>query len=174
MFTLNTLRLNLRQIRLNDADFILELLNSAGWKKYIGDREVNSIPEAEDYIRSKVIPSYEKFGFGFYMMVSRTDQIRVGICGLVRRTGLEDVDLGFALLPQFEGRGYALEAAQATLEYGLEIHALGQIVAITSKNNLRSRALLKKLGMIYKKMVRLPEDDEELMLFSSSVSQCPT
>ena len=100
MFTLNTLRLNLRQIRLSDADFMLELLNSAGWKKYIGDRELNSIPEAEDYIRSKVIPNYEKFGFGFYMMVTKAGKIRVGICGLVHRTGLEDVDLGFALLPQ--------------------------------------------------------------------------
>ncbi|MEA3285961.1 MAG: GNAT family N-acetyltransferase [Candidatus Marinimicrobia bacterium] len=171
MFILNTSRLKLRQIHLSDADFMLELLSSPSWKEYIGDRKVNSIAEAEAYILSKVIPSYEKFGFGFYMIITRADQTRIGICGLIRRAGLEDADIGFALLPAFEGRGFALEAAQAMLDYGIKVHALERIVAITVNHNRRSITLLEKLGMNYEKMIKLPDDNEPLMLYSNKLKK---
>ncbi len=168
MFTISTPRLQLRKIRLSDADFMLELWNSSGWKKYIGDRGLKSTIEATEFLKSQVLPTYSKFGFGFYIIEIRASRIRVGICGLIRRIGLEDVDIGYALLPTFEGHGYALESAQATLDYGKMVHALSRIVAITPRNNERSIILLKKLGMVYEKMVKLPGDDEELMLFSNN------
>lgn len=154
-----------------DADFMLELLNSPEWLKYIGDRNINSTAEAQAYIKAKVLPAYEKFGFGFYLVESREARIRLGICGLIRRAGLEDADIGFALLPPYTGQGFALEAARATLEYGFKVHALERIVAITACNNKKSIGLLKNLGMIHEKMIKLPDDDEELMLFISSSTQ---
>ncbi|MCF6237252.1 MAG: GNAT family N-acetyltransferase [Candidatus Marinimicrobia bacterium] len=169
MFILTTPRLTLRQIVLHDAEFMLRLLRSPGWLNHIGDRNVHSIADAESYLSTKVIPNYEKFGFGFYLMETRDKGTQVGICGLVQRTGLVDADIGYALLPEYEGLGYALEAARATLEYGYQVHQLERIVAITSENNQRSTSLLKKLGMNYEKMIKLPDDEESLMLFSHEI-----
>jgi len=156
----------LRHIELSDADFILELLNTADWKKYIGDRGLDSISKTEDYLNSIIIPHYQKFGFGFYIVEARSDRTRLGICGLIKRDGLEDVDIGYGFLPLYYGKGYAMEAAQAILEHGFKAHGLKRLVAITVKNNHASISLLKKLGMSHEKMVKLPDDDTELMLFA--------
>ena len=150
----------------DDADFIFDLLNSPGWLEYIGDRGISSLDQARDYLTSKVIPDYENSGFGFYVVERLGDETRVGNCGLIHRPGLEHVDLGYSLITAYEGRGYAFEAAKALMEYGFEVIGLQIIQAITTEANMRSQNLLNKLGMSFQKMINLPDDDEELMLFS--------
>jgi len=149
----------------NDDDFVLELLNSPSWIKYIGDRGVHTHEAARDYLISKVLPNYEDFGFGFYIMERIEDHVAIGNCGLIQREGMNHVDIGYSLLDQFTGQGYAFEAAQAILNYGFKAHNLTHIAAITTANNHRSIHLLNKLGLDYRKMINLPGDEEELMLF---------
>lgn len=165
MNVLTTSRLNIRHIELSDADFIMELYNTPGWIKYVGDRGVTSEENAEEYLNSRIIPLYEKLGYGFYLVERLSDQKRIGICGIVKREGLDDVDIGYGFLPEYHGKGFAIEAAQACLDHGFTDHKIKRIVAITLEGNHSSIALLKKLGMTYEKMIKLPDDDAELMLF---------
>jgi ribosomal-protein-alanine N-acetyltransferase len=166
MILLNTERLRLRSMTLDDADFILELLNSPGWLKHLGDRGVNDLDQARSYLQRMVIPAYEKFGFGFYVIERLSDSARVGNCGLVKRLGLDHVDIGYSLLEQYEGQGYAIEAAKAMLDHGFQVLKLNPIQAITSMGNEGSKRVLEKLGMSCIGTVRLPDDDEELLLFN--------
>ena len=165
MIILKTERLLLRRMPLDDDDFILELLNGPKWIKYIGSRDVDTLEKARAYLEKRVLPNYEALGFGFYIIEGLDDQVRMGNCGLTLREGMEHPDIGYSLLEQFEGQGYAYEAAEAALKYGFEIHKLDHIEAIVTNDNQRSLHLLKKLGMHYKKMINLPDDDEELLLF---------
>ncbi len=148
-----------------DDRFVLELLNSPSWLKFIGERDVHTHEAAREYLLTKVIPDYENFGFGFYIMDRIKDRVAIGNCGLTHREGMNHVDIGYSLLDRFTGHGYAFEAAQAILNYGFKVHSLSHISAITTTNNHRSIHLLNKLGLDYQKMISLPGDDEELMLF---------
>ncbi|MCF7826112.1 MAG: GNAT family N-acetyltransferase [Candidatus Marinimicrobia bacterium] len=165
MKILKTQRLLLRRMTLNDHDFILELLNGPKWIKYFGNQNVDTLEKARDYLKTRVIPSYEALGFGFYIMERLEDQVRLGNCGLTHREGMDYADIGYSLLEQHEGKGYAYEASKAVLRYGFKIHKLEHIEAITTRENQRSLNLLRKLGMHYKKMITLPHAAEELMLF---------
>ena len=165
MKILETKRLTLREFTIDDAPFISELLNSPGWLNNIGSRNIAGLNEAGKYIIEVISPSYEKNGFGFYMMETKGGT-PVGMCGLVKRESLEDVDIGFAILPEYEGQGYTSEAALATMEYAKTSLKLRRIAAITVPHNSGSICILKKLGMTLEKMIRLPDDDEELMLFA--------
>lgn len=166
MKILETKRLILREFDNKDAPFIFELLNSPGWLKYIGTRGIKDIKDAENYITELMIPSYEKNGFGFYMMEGKEDSASIGMCGLIKRDALEDVDIGFAILPQFEGKGYSSEAAIATIDYGKNQLGLNRIAAITVEYNVSSIKILEKLGMKFEKMINLPNDPEDLMLYA--------
>lgn len=165
MIVLQTPRLNLRKMNLNDASFVIELLNSEKWIKYIGDFGVRSLDDAKLYLNQRVLPKYEALGFGFYLVQRKHDGAKIGNCGLTCRDGLEHADIGFSLLNEFEGQGYALEAATAVLDYGFSVHNLKHIEAIVDPENKRSQHLLKKLGMVFKDRVFLPDDEEELLLF---------
>jgi len=156
---------------LRDADFIVELLNSPKWIQYIGNRHVSSLAQAREYLREKILPGYEAFGFGFYIIERQVDGRRIGNCGLTLRTGMEHADIGYSLLPRFEGQGYAFEAAQATLNYGFETHGLKHIEAIVTPDNQRSIHLLDKLGMGFKKEINLPGDEEMLLLYGRDAPQ---
>jgi RimJ/RimL family protein N-acetyltransferase len=112
---------------------------------------------------------YERMGFGLYLVERKNDGAALGICGLIKRDGLDDVDLGFAFLPEFRAQGYAYESAAAVLAYGRSAFALKRIVAITSSANERSAHLLEDLGFTFEKMIQLPNDDEELKLFAAVI-----
>ncbi len=165
MIILKTERLLLRRMTLDDSDFIMELLNSPKWIKYIGNRNIDTPAKAREYLETRVIPNYEALGFGFYIIERLDDKVMVGNCGLTHRDGMDHADIGYSLLEQYEGMGYAFESAKAVLEYGFEIHKLDHIEAIVTSDNQRSTHLLKKLGMHFKRMIELPDDEEELMLF---------
>ena len=144
---------------------MLALLNSPAWLQYIGDRGVKTVEDAANYIQSRIRPSYEQNGFGFYLVVLKEGSMPVGICGLVKRPGLAHVDIGFAFLPQYERQGYGFESAAAIMKHAKEVLKLGIIAAITTKDNVPSINLVKKIGLSFHSMVSLPGDDVELMLF---------
>lgn len=166
MNVIETENLNLRRLAANDAPFILALLNDSAWLRYIGDRGVHSIPEAEKYISNGPVSMYERLGFGLYLTERKSDGVPMGICGLIKRDSLADIDIGFAFLPQFRGCGYGYEAALATMAYGKSTLRLKRIVGITSPDNLSSIKLLEKIGLKYEREARLPKADEDTMLFA--------
>ena len=161
MEVLETERLVLRHFTLDDAEFILALLNEPGWKRYIGDRGINSLDDARTYIES-VSASYGQHGFGLYAVELRDDRSVVGMCGLIKRETLDDVDIGFALLSCFEGRGFAQEAVNATLEYAHDQLGLSRVIAITTEDNIRSTRVLERAGMRYEGTVSLSGDTLKL------------
>jgi [ribosomal protein S5]-alanine N-acetyltransferase len=160
-----TERLVLRPTSEADAPFMFELLNSPKWIKYIGDRNVRSVEDAKNYIKSRMQPQLEKLGYSNYTVIRKSDQVKLGVCGLYDRDGLEGIDIGFAFLPEHEGQGYALEAAKEVKRAGLEEFGISQLRAITIKENVGSQKLLEKLDFKFIKMVQLPTDPEDLMLF---------
>ena len=166
MIVCETARLRLRRLRCEDAAFILELLNDPDFLQNVGDRQVRSLADAERYILTGPVASYERWGFGLYLMEIRSTGAPAGICGLLRRDGLEDPDIGFALLPRFRGAGYALEAAIAALRYGREVLGLARIVAITAPENHSSMQVLGRLGLKFDRMIQLPGVAGESRLFT--------
>lgn len=165
MIVLTTERLTLRWFTIDDAPFILTLMNDPDWLRFIGNKGVKNLADAVNYIRSKPIAMYEGAGFGLYLVLRRSDQIPLGMCGLIKRDGLDDVDIGFAFLPAFTGMGYAIEAARATMDLGRSQFGLTRIVGITSQDNVRSIKLLEKIGLQYERDVQLPMSEEVLKLF---------
>ncbi len=166
--TITTSRLILEEFIVEEAPFILELLNDPAFLQFIGDRDVKTIADAEDYILHKLRPSYEQYGFGFYITRLKENRVPIGLCGLVKRDNLDDVDVGFAFLPQFRGGGYAFEAASAVMDYGINQHHLTRIIAITDPTNANSIKLLEKLGLSYEKNMRW-DDGFELKLFALKI-----
>ena len=146
--------------------FILKLLNTPQWLQYIGDRGVRNADDARKYILNGPVTSYTRFGFGLYLVVLKNENAPIGICGLLKRETLQDVDLGCALLPEFVGKGYAYESASAVLQYGRTVLGLKRIVAITTPSNGTSKSLLTRLGFAFEKNVK--QNNEELMLFASN------
>jgi RimJ/RimL family protein N-acetyltransferase len=165
VFKLETERLYLRELELEDAPFILKLLNDPDWLRFIGDRDVRTLEDAREYIAS-VISMYERVGHGLWLVVRKLDTEPLGICGLIARDTLPDLDVGLAFLPQFRRRGYAYEAASACLSYGRAELALPRIVAIATHDNVDSARLLERLGMQFETTLHLPEDTEELKLYA--------
>lgn len=163
---LETARLTICHLSLDDAPFILDLLNQPSFLQYIGDRGVRTLEDARNYIRKGPISSYERFGFGLFLVKLKDGDVPAGICGLLKRDTLPDVDIGFAFLPQFWSQGYAYESAAAVMAHGKDTLGLKRIVAITQPDNAGSIKLLEKLGLRFERMIRLAEDDVELKLFA--------
>jgi RimJ/RimL family protein N-acetyltransferase len=161
---IDTVRMRLRKLNLDDAEFILKLLNEAGFLRYIGDKGVRTLTDAREYILKGPMDSYERNGFGLFAACLR-DGTPIGICGLVRREGLSDPDVGFAFLTQYWSRGYAVESAAAVLSHARRDLNIARVVAITSIDNWGSIAVLEKIGLKFEGMIRLTEQSEELKLF---------
>jgi RimJ/RimL family protein N-acetyltransferase len=173
MNVLESERLVLREFDLDDAEFILELLNETAFVRCIGDKGVRTRADAREYLEKGPLDSYRRFGFGLYLASLRGDGMPIGMCGLVKREGLADADVGFALLSRYWSRGYAAEAAAAVLDYGRRILNLGRIVAIAKPDNRASLAVLEKIGLKFERMIRLADDGPELKLFGPGTPQSP-
>ena len=165
MEVLRTDRLVLRWLSVDDAAFIHELVNDPDWLRYIGDRGVRTLDDARNYLLAGPIAMYARLGFGLYRVELRESGAPIGICGLIKRDSLDDVDVGFAFLPRFRSLGYAYEAAAATLEYGRRTFGLARIVAIVSPDNRPSIRLLEKLGLALERSIQLAPEAEEVYLF---------
>ncbi len=166
---IETRRLRLRPLVVSDAGFILNLLNQPTWLRFIGDKHVHTLDQARRYLEQGPMASYQRSGFGLYRAslkaVSEFDETPIGICGLIKRDTLADVDIGFAFLPEFCGAGYAFEAAAATLDYAHASAGLRKVVAITAPDNHRSIRLLQKLGMTFERTIALSESSAPVKLF---------
>ncbi len=167
---IETKRLMLRQLELRDAGFILELLNEEAFLRYIGDKGVRTLSDAREYIDKGPIDSYDRHGFGLYAACLR-DATPVGICGLVKRDGLADVDVGFAFLSRHCSRGYAVESASAVLAHARKDLRLQRVVAVTAPDNAGSIAVLEKIGLKFERMIRLTEQGPELKLFGPAQTE---
>ncbi len=165
MNVLETERLCLREIRKDDAEFILELLNEPSFHKYIGDKGVRDISSAEAYIDSNFQKSYRENGYGLWLVATKNDDTKLGICGLVNRDTLDHPDIGFAFLAKYERNGYGYESALAVLEHGRINLRIPTIVAITTTDNVASGRLLEKIGLSFEEFIETP-NGEELRLYS--------
>lgn len=166
MQILETERLILRQFTLDDAAFILELLNTPTWLRFIGDRGVHSIEDAENYLRNGSLKSYAENGFGFYAVIDKESEKAIGMCGLIKRDNLPDIDIGFAFLPHLLSKGFGYEIASATLDYALNTLKLKRVIAIVNPENEKSIGLIKKIGMAYEATISFGE--KEVMVFGTT------
>jgi RimJ/RimL family protein N-acetyltransferase len=166
MKILETERLILKQVSIEDAEFILTLLNEPSFIRNIGDRGVRTLADARDYVLNKLVASYENFGFGMYLVILKETGTPAGLCGLVQRVGLDDVDIGYAILPEHWSKGYATESALGVKEYAKNSIGLKRIVGITDPDNDGSIRVLEKLELKFEKMVKLSEDNIELSLYA--------
>jgi RimJ/RimL family protein N-acetyltransferase len=169
MNLIETDRLILRKLSVDDAGFILDLLNQPSFLQFIGDRGIRTLDDARAHLSKRLIDSYERFGFGLYLTLLKHGNVPIGICGLVKRETLEDVDVGFAFLPQYWSKGYAFESASAVLAYAKNTLGLKRIAGITTADNHGSIHVLEKLGLKFEKMVKLSADDVELKFFSTDL-----
>lgn len=175
MSLLRTARLNLRLFGLGDAPFILELLNEPGFLTYIGDKGVRTLGDARDYLRQGPLESYAQHGFGLYA-VELCDGARpapIGMCGLVRREGLDEPDVGFAFLQRYCGLGYASEAAAGVVHHAATVLRLPRLLAVAAADNHGSAAVLRKIGMRFTGWVRLRAQADELRLFALNTTVFP-
>jgi RimJ/RimL family protein N-acetyltransferase len=137
------------------------------WLQYIGDRGVKTLRDAEQYIINGPMTSYEKFGFGLYLVVLKDTLEPAGMCGLLKRDTLDNPDIGFAFLQKFTGRGYAFESASEVLSYGKNVLELSRVLAITTKDNTSSIKLLDRLGFKFENHITI--NNEELNLFGKNI-----
>jgi RimJ/RimL family protein N-acetyltransferase len=163
---IETERLLLRRLDLDDAAFILELVNDPDWLRHIGDKNVHSLDDARAYLLNGPIDMYAKHGFGLFAVERREDGALIGMCGLIKRDTLDDVDIGFAYLPAYRAQGYAREAAAATLAHARDALGLKRVVAIVSPANHASARLLERVGLRYESAVRPAADRDPIDLYA--------
>ncbi|HLA08647.1 MAG TPA: GNAT family N-acetyltransferase [Anaerolineales bacterium] len=169
MIVLETERLTLRQFTTDDAGFVLALVNEPSFLQNIGDRGVRTIANALKYIETGPIASYARSGFGLFHVALKESGESIGMCGLIKREALDDVDIGYAFLPGYWSMGYAVESARGVKEYAKGVVGLKRIVAIVDPANAGSIRLLEKIGFAFERMVRLSADDIELKLFGCNL-----
>ncbi|HDR6314419.1 TPA: GNAT family N-acetyltransferase [Bacillus thuringiensis] len=163
MIVLETERLVLRWFDIKDAPFILELVNDPAWIQFIGDKRIKNLEDATKYILNGPVDMYNKMGFGLYLVERKEDLTPLGMCGLIKRDSLEDVDIGFAFLEKFRSKGYGFESASAVIDYGVQKLGLKRIVAITTIDNINSGKLLEKIGLQFEEIIS--DSGEDLKLF---------
>jgi RimJ/RimL family protein N-acetyltransferase len=159
MLVLETPRLILRRLTPDDAEFIFRLVNDPSWLRFIGDKNVHNLDDARRYLREGPLDMYQRYGFGMYRVEEREGGKPAGMCGLIKRDTLPDVDVGYAFLPEFRGKGYAYEAAAAVLTHGNRQFGLRRIVAITTPSNDASIKVLEKAGMKFERLLELTPGD---------------
>lgn len=163
---LETERLSLRRFVFDDASFVVELLNQPSFLENIGDRGVRNVDDAHRYLREGPMAMYEKYGFGLWRASRRSDDVFVGMCGLLKRDILPDVDVGYAFLPEHWGQGYAFEAANATVQLGARKFGLKRIIGVVSDHNTASIRVLEKVGMRFERMYPMHPDEPEVRLYA--------
>jgi len=162
---LNTDRLELRWLTLDDAPLMLAVWNDPAFVRYVADRGIRTLEQARAAIEAGPLRLYAEYGYGPFRVRRREDGVDMGICGLFRRDGLEEPDIGFAILPDYCGKGYGFEASAAVLEHARDTLGLSCVTAIVSPHNEASIGLLGKLGMHYERPIRMPGDDHDVSFY---------
>lgn len=150
---------------MQDAPFIFQLMNTPKWLEFIGDRQIVSVDAARSYIRTKMLPQLERLGFSNYTVIRKSDNVKLGSCGLYDREGLNGIDIGFAFLPEFGRQGYAFEAAARLMQAAKEDFGLPRICGITDENNIASQRLLEKLCLKRNGSIQLTNESSPVWLY---------
>ena len=161
-----TKRLSVREITIEDAQFVLRLVNEPSFVSNIGDKGVRNLNDAERFIQDGYWTNQERPGHGMFLVALKDGGDPIGGCGLLYRKALDVTDIGFAFLPEYWNRGFAYEAAEAIMEYGHSSLGVKKIVGLTSADNLGSIKLLQKLGLDFDKTVKMSDDDPGTVLYS--------
>jgi len=164
--TLQTKRLRLRWFAPGDAELLLAVWNDPAFVRNVGDRGIRTLEQAGDALASGPLKLYAEHGYGPYRVALADDDEPIGLCGLFKREYLDDPDIGFAVLPDFCGQGFAYEAAIAVMDHARHGLGLGRVTAIVSPGNTRSVALIEKLGLRFETMVTPPGEGKEICLYS--------
>lgn len=165
MHILDTARLRLRTLTLDDAAIYLQVLNTPLFIRWIGDRQIRTEAQAREALAVGPLCMQSMRGFSLYLVERKSDGAAIGMCGLIKRDTLDDVDLGYAYLPEYAGQGYASEAAAGVLLHAKSLE-LTRVVAITSPGNAASDAVLRRVGMRFEKIVKLTPEDTGTQLFA--------
>lgn len=163
--TYETERLIIKLVDLNDAEFLMKLVNTEKWLKNIGDRNIHNLEDAQKYVREKNLPQIERLGFGNAVVILKGSNAKIGTVGLYDREGIDGVDIGFAFLEEYEGKGYAYESAKKMMDIGICDFGIKKVSAITLPGNFSSIKLIEKLGLKFKEVARIPNDTEDLNLY---------
>jgi len=163
---IETERLLLRRVTLGDAGLMLAIWNDPAFVSYVGDRGIRTIADAQAALKDGALKLFEDYGFGPYVMSLKTSGSPIGICGLFRRENLDDPDIGFAVLPDHSGNGYAGEAAEAVVAHARDDLGIRCLTAIVSPGNSASIGLIKKIGLTFDRGITMPGEDEEISLYS--------
>lgn len=164
MNVLRTARLVLRTAQLRDAPLFLALVNDPDFIAYVGDRGIRTQRAARTALRDGPIRMQAELGHSVYV-VERGDGVALGMCGLIRRDGLDGVDLGYAFLPEARGHGYAREAAEAVVAYARDGLGLDRLLAIVDAQNHTSVSLLQKVGFRFETIIYLAANDPAVRLY---------
>lgn len=160
-----TQRLFIRPTSEEDADLIFQLMNAPKFLKFVGDRRIYSIPDALKYIQTNMLPQLYNLGYSNYSLIEKISGDKIGICGIYDRDGLDGVEIGFGLLPKYEGSGYAYESSSRLIKAGFEEFEIQEIKAIVSKQNISSQRLLEKLGFEFNDLIKLPNEEVEVLQY---------
>jgi RimJ/RimL family protein N-acetyltransferase len=166
---LDTPRLVLRRLDFDDAPFLVSLLNQPSFIANIGDRGVRNVEGAHRYLREGPLAMYDRYGFGLWHVARKSDGSDIGMCGLLKRDNLPDVDVGYAYLPEFWGLGYAVEAAAATLAHGARKFGLGRVIGVVSQGNSSSIRVLEKIGMQFERMFPMHPGEPDVRLYGRTL-----
>ena len=167
---LETSRLFLRRVTLDDTALMLSVWNDPAFIEHVGDRGVRTEAEAREALEAGAFRLYKEYGYGPYKMVRKDDAVRIGICGLFKRDNLDDPDIGFAVLPDYCGQGFAAEAARAVVAHARDLR-VANLVAIVSPGNTASIGLIEKLGLTFSGMITMPGEDEAIQLYEMTLGQ---
>ena len=162
---METERLRMRPVTVDDAALMLAVWNDPAFIRHVTDRGIRTLEQSRDAIRGGAQKLFEDYGYGPYCISLKSDGLMIGICGLFKRENLEDPDIGFSVLPEYCGKGYAGEAAQSVVEYARNTLGIGFLTAIVSPKNAPSIKLIKKLGLTFERMVTMPGDDDAICLY---------
>lgn len=159
----------MRPVTVGDAALMLAVWNDPAFIRHVTDRGIRTLDQARDAIRSGAQKLFEEYGYGPYCMSLKSDGSMIGICGLFKRENLEDPDIGFSVLPEYCGKGYAGEAAESVVEYARSRLGIGILTAIVSPKNAASIGLIKKLGLTFERMVTMPGDNDAICLYRKAL-----
>ena len=160
-----TERLILRPTSEEDAELVYELMNTPKFIQYVGDRKISSAKVASMYIKEKMLPQLYDLGYSSYTIIRKSDNRKLGTCGLYNRAGVDGIDIGFGLLPAYEGQGYAYEAANRLKMAAFDEFDIQQLKAITNKDNVASQKLVEKLGLTQIGQTQLPGEQQRILLY---------
>ncbi len=168
---LETGRLILRRVSSEDAGLMLAVWNDPAFVEHVGDRGIRTETDAQEALEAGAFRLYKEYGYGPYKMVRKDDGVAIGICGLFKRDNLDHPDIGFAVLPDYCGNGYAGEAARAVVAHARDDLRIGNVTAIVSPGNTASIRLIEKLGLTFSGMITMPGEDEAIRLYAMTLDR---